>query len=65
MKRGAPKKKLAKIDALALCALAIDARIKEGTPTHEEALQLLDDARQLWREQFIKKCPKCGHVLQD
>lgn len=39
-----------KIDALGICALAIDAKQKEGTPAHAEAVRMLEDAKAIWRE---------------
>ena len=40
-----------RIDALGLVALQIDWQNKVGTPEEAEAKAMLDDAKELWREQ--------------
>ena len=52
-----------KIEALDLVALSIDATSKKGTKDFAKAFKLLEDAKQLWREQAIKRCPHCGENL--
>lgn len=51
------------IDALGLVALAENEIAKRGTTEHAEALCVLENAKKLWREQAIRKCPHCGKTL--
>lgn len=46
-----------RIDALALAALGMDLQKKIGTPEEAAAKQMLEDAKQMWRDQFRAKQP--------
>lgn len=52
-----------KIEALDLVALSLEAHTLRGKAGHAKALKRLENAKQIWREQAIRKCPRCGWDL--
>lgn len=51
------------IEAIHIVALSIDEKKSQGTPRHAQALKMLNEGKQMWRDKFNKKCPHCGMAL--